>query len=112
MKIAVQDEADAEKKTFVGGQHLRYTGTLAYYSSKTEMGQVKIDAGYAMEEKVPDEIVVEIAEMNCAGKKPFGMKDLSVEFGIWKTVNGKYKAYNLTLPGGIPITKESLEHRQ
>mmetsp|Transcript_70222 Transcript_70222/g.159423 ORF Transcript_70222/g.159423 Transcript_70222/m.159423 type:complete len:125 (+) Transcript_70222:3-377(+) len=28
-----------------------------------------------------------------------------------KSERGQYKAYNMTLPGGIPMTQEGLEHR-
>ena len=35
--IALQDELDATEKQFVGGQHLRYTGTLKFYSPRPEM---------------------------------------------------------------------------
>merc|ERR1719375_2799128 len=30
-RVFIQDEADSEKKEFVGGQELRYTGTLKFY---------------------------------------------------------------------------------
>merc|ERR1712118_181062 len=74
--IAIQDDLDAEKKSFVGGQHLRYTGTCNYYSVKRDAGKVTIDKGYAMEEAVPESIRVEQAEVNCGGKQPFGMKEV------------------------------------
>ena len=32
--MALQDELDANEKLFVGGQHLRYTGTLKFYSPR------------------------------------------------------------------------------
>lgn len=109
--IVVQDDADAQKKSFVGGQNLRYTGMLLFYSKKTGSGKVKIDQGYAMPEPVPEEIRVEKAEVNCGGTEPFGMKEKQVEFGIWKTKNGLFKVYNMTLPGGTPITREAFENR-
>jgi len=110
--IAIQDEQDAQKKTFVGGQNLRYTGTLKFYRAKTGYGYVSMDKGFKTAEEVPEEIRVEEAEMNCGGKKPFGLKEIKVEFGIWKTPKGAFKAYNMTLPKGIPITKEALENRK
>jgi len=110
--IAVQDETDAAKKTFVGGQNLRYTGELKFYRAKSGYGYVKMDAGFKTSEPVPEEIRVEESEVNCGGKKPFGLKDIKVEFGIWKTQKGAFKAYNMTLPKGIPITKEALENRK
>lgn len=110
--IAIQDEQDAAKKTFVGGQNLRYTGELKFYRVKTGYGYVKMDAGFKTAEPVPEEIRVEEAEMNCGGKKPFGLKEVKVEFGIWKTPKGAFKAYNMTLPKGIPITKDALENRK
>jgi cold shock CspA family protein len=110
--VAIQDKEDAEKKTFVGGQNLRYTGELKFYRSKQGYGYVKMDAGFKTDEAVPEEIRVEEAEMNCGGKKPFGLKDIKVEFGIWKTKKGAFKAYNMTLPKGVPISKEAIENRK
>merc|ERR1712232_114240 len=60
---------------------------------------------------VPEEIRVETAEVNAGGKQPHHMKDIQVEFGVWKTTKGKYKAYNMTLPGGEPLLREALENR-
>ena len=34
LNVALQDELDANEKMFVGGQHLRYTGTLKFYSPR------------------------------------------------------------------------------
>ena len=34
--MALQDELDANEKLFVGGQHLRYTGTLKFYSPRLQ----------------------------------------------------------------------------
>jgi len=110
--IAIQDEQDAQKKTFVGGQNLRYTGELKFYRAKSGYGYVKMDAGFKTSEPVPEEIRVEESEVNCGGKKAFGLKEIKVEFGIWKTPKGAFKAYNMTLPKGIPITKEALENRK
>merc|ERR1719199_1556329 len=71
-----------------------------------------MDSGFKTAEPVPEEIRVEEAEVNCGGKKPFGLKDIKVEFGIWKTKKGAFKVYNMTLPKGIPITKDALENRK
>ena len=38
--IALQDELDATEKQFVGGQHLRYTGTLKFYSPRPAIKQL------------------------------------------------------------------------
>merc|ERR1719313_2911501 len=110
--VAIQDQEDAEKKAFVGGQNLRYTGELKFYRARQGYGYVKMDPGFKTSEPVPEEIRVEEAEMNCGGKKPFGLKEVKVEFGIWKTPKGAFKAYNMTLPKGIPITKDALENRK
>jgi len=110
--ISLQDEEDAEKKAFVGGQHLRYTGTLKFYYSDQGFGYITIDDGYQVPEDMPTELRVERAEVNAAGKQPMQMKNIQVEFGIWKTDKNQYKAYNMTLPGGIPATVEALENRQ
>lgn len=110
--IAIQDELDSQKKEFVGGQNLRYTGTLKFYRSRQGYGYVTMDQGFKTPEALPEEIRVEEAEVNCGGKKPFGLKEIKVEFGIWKTKKEKFKVYNMTLPKGIPITKEALENRK
>mmetsp|Transcript_52346 Transcript_52346/g.150867 ORF Transcript_52346/g.150867 Transcript_52346/m.150867 type:complete len:240 (+) Transcript_52346:101-820(+) len=101
--IAVQDEVD-QKKTFVGGQNLRYTGTLKFFSPKQGFGYIKIDPGFQYDrEGVPEEIRVEQQEMNCGGGNPESAENLQVEFGIWVTQKGVFKGYNVTLPGGVPL---------
>jgi len=110
--ISLQDEMDAEKKEFVGGQYLRYTGTLKFFCPERGFGYIAMDEGYQVPDDVPNEIRVELAEVNAGAKQPRYMKDIQVEFGIWKTPKGAYKAYNMTLPGGIPMVQEGLEHRQ
>eukprot|EP00440_Ansanella_granifera_P070129 gb/GFBE01076083.1/.p1 GENE.gb/GFBE01076083.1/~~gb/GFBE01076083.1/.p1 ORF type:complete len:344 (+),score=106.61 gb/GFBE01076083.1/:1-1032(+) len=109
--IALQNSLDAEKKSFVGGQDLRYTGKLKFYDPKGGFGYVTLDSGYNTEEGCPTELRVERAEVNAGGKQPGTMNTMDVEFGIWKTKKGAYKVYNMTLPGGIPMTQEALEHR-
>jgi len=102
--IAIQDAADAEKKEFVGGINLRYTGTMKFFTVKRAFGYIKIDDGFQYgEEDVPKEIRAELAECNAGGKNPADMTETAVEFGIWKTKKGAYKAYNVTLPGGAPL---------
>mmetsp|Transcript_68430 Transcript_68430/g.190877 ORF Transcript_68430/g.190877 Transcript_68430/m.190877 type:complete len:385 (+) Transcript_68430:92-1246(+) len=110
-QVAVQDEVDA-KKNFVGGQHLRYSGTLKFFNPKTGFGYITLDEGYDVPEAMPKEIRVETAEVNAGGRQPQRLKDVAVEFGIWETKKGAYKAYNMTLPGGSPLTMDALEHRQ
>jgi len=109
--LNVQDELDAQQKEFVGGQHLRYTGQLQFFSAKRGFGWLTMDDGYALTEPVPKELRVDLPEVNAGGRSPPGMKDIAVEFGIMKNRKGIYKAYNMTLPGGIPMTQEGLEHR-
>jgi len=101
--ILVQDESDG-KKTFVGGQNLRYTGSLKFFLPKPGYGYIKIDDGYQYDkEGVPAEIRCETTEMNCGGKNPAYMEDLKVEFGIWVTTRGAFKAYHVTQVGGAPL---------
>eukprot|EP00927_Polykrikos_kofoidii_P041516 TRINITY_DN3539_c0_g1_i1.p1 TRINITY_DN3539_c0_g1~~TRINITY_DN3539_c0_g1_i1.p1 ORF type:complete len:258 (+),score=35.30 TRINITY_DN3539_c0_g1_i1:83-856(+) len=102
-QLALQDEDDS-KKTYVGGQHLRYSGTLNFYIPKRGYGYITIDDGYDYDgEPVPQDIRVEKAEMNSDGANAAYMKDVQVEFGIWQTKKGAYKAYNVTAPGGNPL---------
>eukprot|EP00933_Yihiella_yeosuensis_P067287 TRINITY_DN7203_c0_g1_i1.p1 TRINITY_DN7203_c0_g1~~TRINITY_DN7203_c0_g1_i1.p1 ORF type:complete len:344 (+),score=94.26 TRINITY_DN7203_c0_g1_i1:62-1093(+) len=109
--IALQDSVDAEKKSFVGGQDLRYTGTLKFYDPKGGYGYVTIDEGFQLEEGIPKELRVERAEVNSGGKQPGPMENIGVEFGIWKTRRDAYKVYNMTLPGGVPLSQAQLENR-
>ncbi|CAK9101205.1 unnamed protein product [Durusdinium trenchii] len=112
--VNIQDEMDAETMTFVGAQNLRYTGTIKFFDQMRGFGWVIIDDGFQMEEPVPKEIKVHGTELHTGGK-PLRMRidKLAVEFGIIKNKKGdQYLAYNLTLPGGTPITMETLEHRQ
>jgi len=109
--IAMQDDVDAQEKEFVGGQHLRYTGTLKFFNPRCGFGYVTMDAGYDVDTDVPGDLRVETTEVNAGGRRPLPMKDLSVEFGVWKTSRGRYKVYNMTLPGGHPLTQDALENR-
>mmetsp|Transcript_16059 Transcript_16059/g.48241 ORF Transcript_16059/g.48241 Transcript_16059/m.48241 type:complete len:249 (+) Transcript_16059:76-822(+) len=107
--ISIQDEGDAKKK-FVGGQHLRYTGTLKFFIPKRGYGYVAIDDGFKYDiEGVPKEIRVEHSEVNCGGQNPGYMKEVQVEFGIWQTQKGAFKAYNMTSPGGIALPEGEKE---
>jgi len=102
--IAVQDDVDAETKTFVGGQFLRYIGNLKFYLDQKGYGYIEIDDGFDYGgEQVPKQIRVEKLEMNCGPGKPAKMmKEVPVEFGIWKKEKkgDQYLAYNVTAPGG------------
>ncbi|CAE7849357.1 hcp [Symbiodinium microadriaticum] len=109
--IALQDELDATEKQFVGGQHLRYTGTLKFYSPRHGFGYVMMDEGYDVEASVPLELRVDHEEVNAAGQQPVHMRDIAVEFGIYRTDRGQYKVYNMTLQGGHPLTQDALENR-
>jgi len=109
--VAVQDEMDAKNKQFVGGQHLRYTGHLQFFNPRRGFGWLTLDDGYALTEPVPKEMRVDLPEVNAGGRQPPWMRDIAVEFGIVKGRRGGYKGYNMTLPGGIPMTQEGLEHR-
>merc|ERR1712187_85385 len=110
--VAVQDEEDAKNKTFVGGQNLRYTGTLKFYDPRKKMGFVTLDEGYALDADVPKDLQVEETEVNCGGKRPqVKMEKMAVEFGIYKNKKGKYLAYNMCLPGGGSMARENIEGR-
>merc|ERR1719263_275738 len=113
--LAVQDTLDAERKTFVGGQSFRYTGTLLFYDAKKGMGKVMMDDGYVLlgeDKKVPKELLVEAPEVNVGGKRPKSMQNLKVEFGIWKSKTGQCKVYNMSLPGGATMTWDNAHQRK
>lgn len=109
--VSLQDDQDAQQKNFVGGQHLRYTGSLKFYTPRLGFGYVTMDQGYDVDPSVPVEIRVETAEVNAGGRQPVWMENVAVEFGIWKTQRGGFKVYNMTLPGGHPLTQDALENR-
>jgi len=113
--IAVQESVDKEKKTFVGAQNLRYSGKLKFFNPMKGFGYITLDEGYKFEgETVPTEIKVEGSEINAGGKRTrMKLENLAVEFGIVKNRKGTdFLAYNVTLPGGIAVTKETVEHKQ
>jgi cold shock CspA family protein len=112
--IAMQDDVDAQEKEFVGGQHLRYTGTLKFFAPGRGFGYVTMDQGYDVPPDVPLELKVETVEVNASGQRPMPMRDLPVEFGIYKRPKGAtstFLVYNMTLPGGHPLTQDALENR-
>jgi cold shock CspA family protein len=112
--IAMQDDVDAQEKEFVGGQHLRYTGTLKFFAPGRGFGYVTMDQGYDVPPDVPIELKVETVEVNASGQRPMPMRDLPVEFGIYKRPKGAlstFLVYNMTLPGGHPLTQDALENR-
>lgn len=110
--ISLQDELDAGKKNFVGGQHVRYTGALKFYDPARGGGWVVVDDGLVTDSNVPKEIKVEMSEVNAGGETPVKMDNILVEFGIWQTPKGQYKVYNMTLPGGVPITSAVMDRRE
>lgn len=110
-QIAMQDELDAQEKTFLGGQHLRYTGTLRQYNPRLGYGVVIMDPGYDIDASVPAELRVEREEVNAGGQQAVYMENLAVEFGIWREASGRFKVYNMTMPGGHPLTRDALENR-
>jgi len=111
MSVALQDELDAGEKHFVGGQHLRYTGMLKFYSPRHQFGYIVMDQGYDVDASVPNEMRVDLEEVNAAGQQPVHMQNIAVEFGIFQNEKGQYKGYNMTLPGGHPLTRDALENR-
>jgi len=109
--IAMQEDVDSQEKTFVGGQHLRYTGTLKFFNPRRGFGYVTMDQGYDVDASVPLDLRVEREEVNAGGQRPMPMQNLAVEFGIWITDRQKHKVYNMTLPGGHPLSQDALENR-
>lgn len=114
--IAVQEKVDAEKKEFLDGkQQERYAGMLKFYVPRQGYGYVTLDSQLkdAAGEEVPKELRVEEPEVNCGGKRPTTfIENQKVEFGIVKNKKGQYMIYNMTLPGGTPLSKANLENRQ
>ena len=110
--VVPQNMANAKTKQLVGGQALRYTGILKFYLPDDGYGYITIDKGYALDPSVPTELRLERAEVNVAGPHALALKSgMHVEFGIWKFVQGYYKAYKMTLPGGIPVDAEERTRR-
>lgn len=115
--VNLQEALDAEQKTFVGGQQARYQGTLRFFNPRLGYGFITLAPGttldgYGGDKPVPAEIRVERSEVNAGGQQPVGAQDIAVEFGIWKTNRDELKAYNMSLPGGVPMTMAHIEHRQ
>jgi len=110
--VSIQDDLDAQNKAFIGGQHLRYLGHLKFYDAKRGFGFIIMEDGYSLPEPVPKELRVDASEVNAGGRKAVNMKEMQVEFGLWKNEKGIIKAYNMTLPEGIPCTREALEKRE
>jgi|Transcript_46731 cold shock CspA family protein len=111
--IHLQNEIDAKEKSFIGGQEMRYSGTLKFYNPRAGYGYINVDPSHVVEgSEVPAELRVERSEVNAGGTQPNYMQNLAVEFGIWTTSKGIPKAYNVTLPGQLPITMERLENRE
>jgi len=102
--IAIQDDKDAQKE-FIGNKESRYTGHLKFFDPKGGYGYINVDKSNGLGDDVPKQLRVETAEVNAGGRAPNRMKDLKVEFGIWKTKKDKHKAYNMTAPGGEPLTE-------
>ena len=106
--ISVQDEHD-DKKEFLGGdKNLRYTGNIVWFDGRKGFGYVKLEEGYDIPDDVPEEMPISREEVHCGTENevPWLTKDLEVEFGIYKGKEGKYRCFNMTLPGGDPITRE------
>lgn len=112
-KVNLQDGIDKEQKSFIGGQEKRFSGSLKFYNPRIGFGYVSVDPSNTIEgETLPTELRVERSEVNAGGEQPTWMENLAVEFGIWKTSRDVPKAYNVTLPGGLPLTQAALENRQ
>jgi len=109
--IAIQDDVDAQKE-FVGGKDARYTGHLKFFDPMNGFGYINVDKTDKLGDDVPKQLRVETAEVNAGGRNPRRMKDMKVEFGIWKTKKDKHKAYNMTAPGGDPLTEELASKRK
>merc|ERR1712232_1297743 len=94
------------------GQDLRFTGVLKFYDPRAGYGYITVDTGYVVDgADIPTQLRVERSEVNAGGRQPQSMQNLRVEFGIWTTSRNVPKAYNLTLPGGTPMTQAALENR-
>jgi len=109
-KISLQGKID-KHKDFVGSQDLRHTGILKFYNAAKGFGYVTRAPGSVVDQSVPAELRVERAEVNAGGEKSGQMEDVPVEFGIWKTKGGVHKVYNMTFPGGLPMTRAAMENR-
>merc|ERR1719265_2150595 len=73
-----------------------------------------MDQGYDVPPEVPNDLKIETVEVNAGGQRPMPMRELPVEFGIYKRQKGPssvFLVYNMTLPGGHPLTQDALENR-
>jgi len=50
LEVNLQDEADREQKVFIGGQTMRYTGSMKFYTAKSGYGFINIDPGFPPQE--------------------------------------------------------------
>merc|ERR1711879_364094 len=96
-----------------GGKDARYKGHLKFFDPVAGYGYITIDKSCDVgDADVPKELRVETAEVNAGGRNPKKMKDMKVEFGIWKTKKDKYKAYNMTALDGEPLTAQLVDKRK
>merc|ERR1711957_929772 len=103
-KITIQDEVDS-KKEFVVSQAARFKGQLKFFNPNKGFGYITVNKGQSFgAEEVPEELRVEIAEVNAGDKQPGYLKtEIPVEFGIWKDKKGQFKAHNTMKPGKKPM---------
>jgi cold shock CspA family protein len=112
VSINIQEESE-DKLEYVGGdKNLRYTGKVQWFDFQKGFGFIKLDEGYDIPDEVPTEIRIQRQEISSGEEAARLRKDMEVEFGISKNKGGKYNCFNLTLPGGEPVSRTVVEERE
>jgi len=105
-----KDDLDAQKMAVVAGLDVPCRGTLRFYDPDRREGYISHILGRASE-PIPEELLVEEADISTGAEWPRAMRDIGVEFSIWKTPMGIFKARNMMLPRHVPLTAEALKFR-
>lgn len=110
-RVSIQEEAE-DKKEYVGGdKNLRYTGTVCWFDFRKGFGFVKIEDGFDVPEDMPTDLRIGRDEISAGEDAPRLRDGMAVEFGICKNKAGKYSCYNLTLPGGETVSRDTVDER-
>jgi len=104
--IALQEEVE-DKREYIGGKEMRYTGSIKWYHTTQGYGFITLDKA----ESGVTEVKVNREEVSGGHAIPLHT-GLQVEFGLSKNKTGTIAAYQVTLPGGEMLTRETGEARE